>query len=138
MKLIISKNQISEQPEQFLRRAGYGYITDYHTGHDSFVRRLAHDFYPRLHMYIDREDDKIIFNLHLDQKKASYQGSHMHNAEYDGEVVENEISRLKSLLKKSETPFSASKENNNAPFFSQDEDDNKKEEPKGFWRKLFS
>ena len=98
MKLIIDKNQINMAPEQFLRRAGYGYIRDRHSGQDSFVRRLGSGHYPRLHMYIQESDDKIIFNLHLDQKQASYPGAHAHSAEYEGEVVEGEIERLKGLI----------------------------------------
>ncbi len=39
-----------------------------------------------------------MLNLHLDQKKASYKGQKAHSAEYDGQVVENEINRLSSLL----------------------------------------
>ncbi|MFH1427077.1 MAG: hypothetical protein ABIG60_00925, partial [Patescibacteria group bacterium] len=78
--------------------AGYAYIQDRQTGKDSFVRRLGSNFYPRFHMYLEEEADKIIFNLHLDQKKPSYAGTHAHNAEYDGEVVEREIARLQELL----------------------------------------
>lgn len=84
--------------EQFLRQAGYGFIHDHRSGHDSYVRRLGSGHYPRLHMYVQNEGDNIIFNLHFDQKQASYEGSHMHNAEYDGEIVAGEIDRLKSLL----------------------------------------
>ena len=41
----------------------------------------------------------MIFSLHLDQKKASYEGFSRHSAEYeDSELVEKEIARLKSLL----------------------------------------
>ena len=40
----------------------------------------------------------MIFNLHLDQKRPGYVGFSRHNAEYDGEVVEKEALRLKSLL----------------------------------------
>jgi len=98
MKLIINKDQIDVSPEQFLRKAGYGYIRDRQAGHDSFVRRLGSGFYPRLHMYVEEQGDKIIFNLHLDQKQASYAGAHAHNAEYEGEVVEAEIERLESLI----------------------------------------
>ncbi len=106
MKLIIEKNQLDMHPEQFLRQAGYGYIRDRKTGQDSFVRRLGSNFYPRLHMHVMEEHpstgsgqgDKIIFDLHLDQKQASYPGAHAHNAEYEGEVVEAEIERLKSLI----------------------------------------
>ncbi|MDD5294903.1 MAG: hypothetical protein PHP21_03215, partial [Patescibacteria group bacterium] len=71
---------------------------DRRSGQDSFVRRLGGNFYPRLHMYFNEDGEKIIFNLHLDQKQASYQGAHMHNAEYGGELVGAEIARLKSLL----------------------------------------
>ncbi|MEA3463529.1 MAG: hypothetical protein U9R14_00370 [Patescibacteria group bacterium] len=98
MKLIIDKNQINMAPEQFLRKAGYGHIRDRHTGNDSFARRLGSGFYPRLHMYVQEDEGKAIFNLHLDQKQASYAGSHAHNAEYGGEVVEGEINRLKKLI----------------------------------------
>lgn len=97
MKLIINKNQISLNPEQFLRSAGYAYFQNRHNGDDSFVRRLGANFYPRLHVYYKYEGDNIIFNIHLDQKQASYAGSHMHSGEYDGEVVEAEIERLRQL-----------------------------------------
>jgi len=40
-----------------------------------------------------------MFNLHLDQKQPSYAGAHAHNAEYEGEIVEREIERLKQLTK---------------------------------------
>lgn len=98
MKLIINKNRFNMAPEQFLRRAGYAYIRDRKTGLDSFARRLGSGFYPRLHMYADEQGDNIIFNLHLDQKQPSYKGARAHNAEYEGEVVEEEIKRLKRLI----------------------------------------
>ncbi len=99
MKLTINKNQINEHGEQFLRRAGYGFIRDRQRGKESYVRRLTRDHYPRLHMYVSENGGKIIFDLHLDQKQVSYKGaSHMHNAEHDGEVVEGEIERLRSLV----------------------------------------
>lgn len=98
MKLIINKNQISENPESWLRRVGYGLIEDHRRGVMSFVRRLGNDFYPRLHLYFEAEGEKIIFSIHLDQKQASYEGSHMHNAEYDSELVAEEIERLKQII----------------------------------------
>lgn len=101
MKIIINKKYLSESPEQFIRsKAGYAHIHSHYTGHDSYVRRLTRDHYPRLHMYIRMEDERVIFDLHLDQKKTSYRGNHAHNAEYDGEVVEQEINRIKSLILK--------------------------------------
>ncbi len=107
MKITIQKKYLSEQAEQFIRtRAGYAHIHSHHTDQDSFVLRLTRDHYPRLHMYIKDLGEKVEFNLHLDQKQASYQGNHMHNAEYDGAVVEREIARLKNLLRQN-VPTSA-------------------------------
>jgi hypothetical protein len=103
MKLIVSKTQLGEAPESWLRHAGYAFIPEREDGELSFARRLTRDFYPRFHVYFKVEKDpkdkeKIIFNLHLDQKRPGYQGFNRHNAEYDGEVVEREIERLKSFL----------------------------------------
>jgi len=98
MKLIIDRDQLKETPVVFLRRAGYGMIYDRHRGQESFVRRLGGLFYPRFHVYIAEEGERVILNLHLDQKQSSYAGSHMHSGEYDGELVEQELTRIKSLL----------------------------------------
>ena len=98
MKLIVTRNQIGSHPEHFLRQAGYAFIRDRERGKESYVRRLSRDFYPRLHMYIEQSGEKIVFDLHLDQKQASYAGARMHNAEHEGPVVENEIERLRELV----------------------------------------
>lgn len=98
MKLIIKKGQLSGQSEQFLRQAGYTYIRDHRSGKESFVKRLTRNFYPRFHMYVSQPGKDIVFDLHLDQKEASYPGAHAHNAEYDSEVVKDEIARLNKIL----------------------------------------
>jgi len=98
MKLIIQKVQLNMTGEQFLRKAGYAYIHSRHTGKGSYVRRLGSGFYPRLHMYAQEQGEKLIFDLHLDQKQPSYKGSHAHNAEYDGVVVEGEVARLRQMI----------------------------------------
>lgn len=98
MKFVLNKKSLNINPDRFLRGNGYAYIVDRQRGKDSYVRRLSNGYYPRLHMYIEDKDDRTTFNLHLDQKQASYKGSKMHNAEYEGAVVEEEIKRLKSAL----------------------------------------
>jgi len=98
MKLIVAKKQLGGlAPEQWLRRAGYALISG-QGNETSFVRRLSNGYYPRLHLYFNILDDKIVFNLHLDQKKASYAGVTRHSGEYDGELVSAEIERLKQYL----------------------------------------
>ncbi|MGE5426117.1 MAG: hypothetical protein ACM3PZ_03520 [Bacillota bacterium] len=101
MKLKISHNQLQGMPPaQWLRRTGYTFLTDRHSGQESFVRRLGGDFYPRFHLYIQEVpgSEEVFFNLHLDQKKASYAGITRHSGEYEGELVEQEVARLRSYL----------------------------------------
>jgi len=105
MKIIVKKNQLQEAPDQWLRHAGYAFLPQQEHGQKSFARRLTRDFYPRFHVYFSEQknhsgEELIIFNLHLDQKRPGYTGYNRHNAEYDGEVVEREAQRLKSLLNK--------------------------------------
>lgn len=98
MKLTVSKNQLAGlAPEQWLRRAGYAMIRG-RGGELSFVRRLSNGFYPRFHLYFTATDQVVNFNLHLDQKQASYEGITRHSGEYDGELVEREMLRLKGYL----------------------------------------
>ena len=99
MKLRINKTDLSVSTALFLRQAGYHNIVDRRSGQESFVRRLRSDFYPRFHLYADEEGEVLVLNLHLDQKRPIYVGApHAHNAEYDGEVVESEIARLKEMF----------------------------------------
>lgn len=105
MKLIVNKSRLTNfSADEFLRRAGFAYIYDNIREHGSYVKRLTREHYPRLHVYVmDKQDregrDLIVIEMHLDQKKASYEGTKMHSAEYDGEVVEAEINNLKNLMR---------------------------------------
>lgn len=98
MKIIIKKENLPASPEQITRRASYGFIVDRARGKQSFVRRLSRGHYPRFHMYIKDDGERVIFDLHLDQKQASYAGARMHNAEHDGEAVQEEINRIKQII----------------------------------------
>lgn len=98
MKFEVKKEQLSNTYAYILQRAGYKYIVDRHTGKDSFVKILNSTGYPRWHLYVEENNDKIVFQLHLDQKKPLYKGQSAHSGEYDGGVVEEEMNRLKSLL----------------------------------------
>lgn len=58
--------------------------------------------YPRFHLFlrVDQEGNKIIFDLHLDQKAPIYKGVAAHSAEYGSEVVKKEAERIKETIKK--------------------------------------
>ena len=114
-----------QNPNLFMRRAGYGEHRDRHTVETSYTKRIIKDFYPRFHVYINtNKDNRVFLNLHLDQKKASYEGAHAHNAEYEGGRVEEEGNRLQGLIKN---------QMDNAQQVQQNETQGKK----GFWQKLF-
>ncbi len=114
MKINVSDNL---NPVLVIRRAGYGQITDGRSQQVSYVRRLGSDHYPRFHVYIHGQ----CLNLHLDQKKPSYQGSSAHSGEYEGETVRQEAVRLVQVAQQVSNEC-----------MSQDT----KTEKKGFFRKL--
>jgi len=94
MKFSIKKN---ENILSLTRRLGYAARG---TEGEEFncVRILGGNGYPRFHLYIKQEKDNIFFNLHLDQKKPSYQGNPAHSGEYEGELVEQEKERIMKAL----------------------------------------
>lgn len=64
----------------------------------SFVRRFSAGEFPRFHLYAQKEDNDMVFNLHLDQKKPSYEGSRAHAGEYDGPLLEEERKRIEAIV----------------------------------------
>ena len=99
MKIILNKAQLNFAIPYFLQRAGYKYIVDRHTGKESFVRVIGTSGFPRWHLYLDEDSDKIVFNLHLDQKRPIYRGQVAHSGEYDNDLIKDELERLQTLLK---------------------------------------
>lgn len=99
MKLIIKKEETEDNSANLARACGYGHIIDRRTGKESYVRRPGRLHYPRFHLYIRDNKETIEFDLHLDQKQASYPGAHAHNAEYEGTAVEKEMERIRSQLR---------------------------------------
>lgn len=91
------------------REIGYVFQREVSSKKASFVRPFGRSGYPRFHLYLTIED-KLGFDLHLDQKKPVYNTArlqryakhcgqaHDHAAEYDGRLVEEEVSRIKGIL----------------------------------------
>ena len=114
MEFII-KN-INKSINDLMRTIGYQPAYFKKDGEFSMVKKIGRNDYPRFHVYI-RElhqvsnsielDTKISesggrknynFSIHLDQKKLSYKGNHAHSGEYEGNIIEVETERIKSLL----------------------------------------
>lgn len=77
-----------------------GYIIIDTKGNEfNLVRKLSGGNYPRYHIYLKQNGKDYNFSLHLDQKAPLYEGSHAHNGEYFGPVIESEVDRIKEVLK---------------------------------------
>lgn len=96
MKFII--NDISDNPVNLLRRAGY--IFQRKDGHEmSFIRPLAAAGYPRFHMYAKLRGEDLDVSFHLDQKKETYGDDTRHHGEYEESgALKQEADRIKSFL----------------------------------------
>ncbi len=90
---------LHDHPRNILQRAGYGEHYDPNTNQKSYSLRLGSGRFPCFHCYLKENDTQVTFSLHIDQKQASYEGSHMHSGEYDGKLVEEEIGRISRWAK---------------------------------------
>lgn len=99
MKIIIEN--INENMANALRRTGYHFERQ-HTATDeiSAARDLGAGGFPRFHCYAKMAGSDMHINLHLDQKRPVYRGTSAHGGEYEGEVVEAEGARIKSILQR--------------------------------------
>ena len=98
MQFTIKK--LNKSISYIMRQTGYLPAYFQNEGEFSVVKKLTRNDYPRFHLYIIQTGADFIFKLHLDQKKPSYEksGAHGHSGEYEGDVVETEAERIKSLL----------------------------------------
>jgi len=89
---------MQESTNSLMRRLGYRPAYFQKASESSIVRPLSGRDYPRFHLYIKQRNADICFNLHLDQKKPSYEGATAHSGDYEGEAVREEMERIKGLL----------------------------------------
>jgi len=90
-------NNFNYEITTLMRRLGYQPLRRTPEGELSCVRRLGGD-YPRFHIYLKEDPNVIVMNIHLDQKKPSYEGTHAHGGDYDSETVRREIERILNTL----------------------------------------
>ncbi|MFW6283157.1 MAG: hypothetical protein ACOC1P_03850 [Minisyncoccales bacterium] len=98
MTIKIEKENIKKNLVTIMRRAGYKFQRKSDQNQLSFVKPIRGGKYPRFHIYIEKGEMYIKLNLHLDQRKTHYKGSHAHGAEYSGEKIKKEGERIKNLL----------------------------------------
>lgn len=82
-----------------MRRLGYGE----HRGGDgqySYARRVSGAMFPRYHVYVEQKENGMTVSLHVDQKAPSYEGTHAHAGEYEGQLVEREMKWIASQIEK--------------------------------------
>lgn len=88
-------SKISIPLDKLIKRCGYAEIKD-KNGRVSYVRRLRGYRYPRFHIYLEKGG----LTLHLDQKAPIYQDAPAHSADYQGEVLEKEVKRIRQFIEK--------------------------------------
>ena len=102
MKIILQN--LKDNPRTLIRRAGYGEHRDNRSGETSYHRRLGQNIFPNFHVYLSEDARGVEISLHLDQKQPSYGSGHMHSGDYDGPVIENELTRIKESFLSAPAP----------------------------------
>jgi hypothetical protein len=90
-------NNFGYNVTDLVRKFGYRPLRYTPAGELNCVRPLGGD-YPRFHIYLKENPKAITLNLHLDQKKPSYEGTHAHGGDYDSETVRAEVDRILECL----------------------------------------
>lgn len=90
-------NNLNYNIQALARTIGYRPLKYTAAGELNCVRPLGGD-YPRFHVYLKADKDVLVFNIHLDQKKPSYEGSHAHGGDYDSGTIKNEVERIKEII----------------------------------------
>lgn len=103
MKFIL-KGPFAENSYSLMRKLGYTFQKK-QDSEMSFIRPLERQSWPRFHIYLKENSaaNKLVFNLHLDQRKTRYKGAAAHSGEYKTGLVKNEMERIKKSLSFSET-----------------------------------
>jgi hypothetical protein len=90
-------NNLNYNLPDLMRRIGYKPERYTPEGELAAVRPLGADF-PRFHIYLKADTEVVTVNLHLDQKKSSYEGTAAHGGDYEGEAVKQEAERIKDII----------------------------------------
>jgi len=92
------KGPFKDNTYNLMRKAGYHFQGKEIEKEELIFMRPIRS-YPRFHLYLKVEGGNLIFNLHLDQKRPIYKGITAHSGEYKGKLVEEEIKRIKEIIK---------------------------------------
>ncbi len=92
------ENKTGFKMEVLMKKIGYTLFGQESAEKMNFIRPTGSGFYPRFHAYLEGRGQKIIFSLHLDQKKPVYHGATAHNADYDDLNVRQEKQRILAVL----------------------------------------
>lgn len=94
----IEISSLSQSPLTLMRRAGYAFQRN-EGGEQSYVRVLGRNGFPRFHAYLKLSGERLLINVHLDQKKHTYGEETRHHGEYENEgALHEEGKRLLTLL----------------------------------------
>ena len=98
MLIEIPQEKIRENIPRLMRRLGYQRLVDRRTGREGYIRRLSAGFYPRFHAHLElKESGGLILDLHFENYKPMHKRG-TSRVENEGEVLEQEVSRIANLL----------------------------------------
>jgi hypothetical protein len=96
----IKIDNFRENTASLFRRIGYVFVRR-EEGDMSFVRAMGRSGYPRFHIFAHMDQDDLMINIHLDQKKETYGSGTRHHGEYDNDgALKDEVERIKKMLGK--------------------------------------
>ena len=89
--------KFNENSETLLRRSGYAKQIDKRMGKISYFRSMTTQHFPKFHIYVENERP-LYLTIHLDQKPHTYEGQRAHGGEYDGDLINREVARVRAAI----------------------------------------
>lgn len=99
-----TKNNTGDNPANTLRQIGFRYLGMANGQEEMvFYRPVGQDAYPRFHLYLQntlqaKKSNDLFFSIHFDQRRTVYQGSTAHSGEYEGELLEKEVEKIRKVF----------------------------------------
>lgn len=97
--MIITVSSPRENSVQLMRRLGYTFQKQVSPTEIAFIRSLGSSGFPRFHIYIKKNKNDFLLNIHLDQHKETYGKNTAHHGEYEDDgALGKEIQRIQNLI----------------------------------------
>jgi len=97
MRIVVENPK--ENSVNLMRRLGYGFQKQVSDREIAFIRPLGRSGFPRFHVYMKKEGNAFLLDIHIDRHKETYGKTTAHHGEYEDDgALADEVRRIENML----------------------------------------